>query len=160
MKKKLLFVLATFMLAITLIGCSSGSNEDTEGSDNVIIEFMHTSVEQERIDVIDGLVEKFESEHPNIKVEQVVTEESNLNTKIITLAQSGELPEVVEVGQDYAKVMDKDELIDKDSVSKIIEEVGEETFKMLLNVLSGQTTKNETIKYYSSIDIYTLGPVI
>lgn len=43
---------------------------------------------------------------------------------------------------------------------KSIEEVGEETFKMLLNVLSGQTTKNETIKYYSSIDIYTLGPVI
>ena len=43
---------------------------------------------------------------------------------------------------------------------KSIEEVGEETFKMLLNVLSGQTTKNETIKYYNSIDIYTFGPVI
>lgn len=43
---------------------------------------------------------------------------------------------------------------------KSIEEVGEETFKMLINVLSGQTTKNETIKYYNSIDIYTLGPVI
>lgn len=43
---------------------------------------------------------------------------------------------------------------------KSIEEVGEETLKMLINVLSGQTTKNETIKYYNSIDIYTLGPVI
>lgn len=43
---------------------------------------------------------------------------------------------------------------------KSIEEVGEEAFKMLINVLSGQTTKNETIKYYNSIDIYTLGPVI
>ena len=46
------------------------------------------------------------------------------------------------------------------SGEKSIEEVGEETFEMLLNVLSGQTTKNETIKYYNSIDIYTLGPVI
>jgi altronate dehydratase large subunit len=43
---------------------------------------------------------------------------------------------------------------------KSIEEVGEETFKMLINVLSGQRTKNETIKYYNSIDIYTLGPII
>ena len=43
---------------------------------------------------------------------------------------------------------------------KSIEEVGEETFDMLIRVLSGETTKNETLKYYSSIDIFTLGPVI
>lgn len=128
MKKRLLGIFLVFLLAITLIACSSGGKEDAKGNNDVTIEFMHTSVEQERIDVIDGLIEKFEAEHPNIKVEQVVTEESNLNTKIITLAQSGQLPEVVEVGQDYAKVMDKDELIDKDSVSKIIEDVGEEFY--------------------------------
>lgn len=43
---------------------------------------------------------------------------------------------------------------------KTIEEVGEEAFALLLRVLSGQTTKNETIKYFNSIDIYTLGPII
>lgn len=43
---------------------------------------------------------------------------------------------------------------------KTIEEVGEEAFALLLEVLSGRTTKNETIKYFNSIDIYTLGPVI
>jgi len=43
---------------------------------------------------------------------------------------------------------------------KSIEEVGEESFEKMLRTLSGETTKNETIKYYSSIDIYTLGPVI
>src|SRR5699024_4133717 len=43
---------------------------------------------------------------------------------------------------------------------KSIEEVGEDAFKKLLNVLSGETTKNETIKYHASVDIYTLGPVI
>lgn len=41
-----------------------------------------------------------------------------------------------------------------------IEEVGEETFKKLLNVLSGEQTKGETIKYSKSMDIYTMGPVI
>lgn len=128
MKKRLLIISSVFLLAMTLIGCSGDGNEDSEGNDDVTIEFMHTFVEQERIDVIDGLIEKFEAEHPNINVEQVITEESNLNTKIITLAQSGELPEVVEVGQDYAKVMDKDELIDKDVVGEIIQDIGEDFY--------------------------------
>ncbi len=43
---------------------------------------------------------------------------------------------------------------------KSIEEVGEAAFNKMIKVLSGETTKNETIKYYSSIDIYTLGPVL
>lgn len=43
---------------------------------------------------------------------------------------------------------------------KSIEEVGEEAFALMLEVLSGRMTKNETIKYFGSIDIHTLGPVI
>lgn len=43
---------------------------------------------------------------------------------------------------------------------KTIEEVGEEAFAMLLNVLSGQMTKNEALNYFSTMDIYCLGPVI
>ena len=43
---------------------------------------------------------------------------------------------------------------------KTIDQVGEEAFALLLEVLSGKMTKNETIKYFSSIDIHTLGPVI
>ncbi|MPM93390.1 (2R)-sulfolactate sulfo-lyase subunit beta [bioreactor metagenome] len=43
---------------------------------------------------------------------------------------------------------------------KSIEEVGEEAFAHVLRVLSGEETKNEIIRYFNSIDIYTLGPVI
>lgn len=43
---------------------------------------------------------------------------------------------------------------------KSIEEVGEETFRAVLALLSGRQTKNETLGYHSSMDIYTLGPVI
>ncbi len=43
---------------------------------------------------------------------------------------------------------------------KTIEEVGEETFAKLLRVLNGEMTRNESIKYFNSIDIHTLGPVI
>ena len=43
---------------------------------------------------------------------------------------------------------------------KSIEEVGEEAFSMLLDVLSGKMTKNEALGYYGSMDIFCLGPVI
>ena len=43
---------------------------------------------------------------------------------------------------------------------KSIEEVGEEAFALLLDTLNGTLTKNEAIRYFSAIDIHTLGPVI
>lgn len=43
---------------------------------------------------------------------------------------------------------------------KTIEEVGEEAFQKLLRVLGGEMTKNEAVKYFTSIDIHCLGPVI
>ena len=41
-----------------------------------------------------------------------------------------------------------------------IEQVGEEAFAAIPKLLSGRQTKNETLCYHSSIDIYTMGPVI
>ena len=41
-----------------------------------------------------------------------------------------------------------------------IEEVGEEVFRQLVRVASGETTKGESIKYTKSMDFYCLGPVI
>src|SRR3954462_12127963 len=89
---------------------------------------MHSSVEQERLAVIDKLVAKFEKENPDIKIKQVPVEEDSYNTKIVTLASAGKLPAVLEVGQDYAKVMDKDQLIDKGSVKTVLGKAGKENF--------------------------------
>lgn len=41
-----------------------------------------------------------------------------------------------------------------------IEEVGEEAFSLMLQVLSGQMTKNEALCYFGSMDVFCLGPVI
>lgn len=43
---------------------------------------------------------------------------------------------------------------------KTIEEVGEEAFALLLQVLNGRMTKNEALNYFATMDIYCLGPVI
>ena len=47
-----------------------------------------------------------------------------------------------------------------DEGKKSIDEVGEEAFALLLEVLNGRMTNNEALGYYGSMDIFCLGPVI
>lgn len=125
MVKKSVSLVVILLLMVALTACGGKKQGATE---KTTIEFMHSSVEQERLAVINKLVAKFEKENPDIKIKQVPVEEDSYNTKIVTLASSGKLPAVLEVGQDYAKVMDKDELIDQGSVKKIIGNVGETNY--------------------------------
>jgi multiple sugar transport system substrate-binding protein len=128
MIKKGFYVFMMLLVVAALTACAGGGDEKEGGNGKTTIEFMHSSVEQERLAVIDELVAKFEKENPDIKIKQVPVEEDAYNTKIVTLANAGKLPAVLEVGQDYAKVMDKDELIDKESVKTVLGKAGEENF--------------------------------
>lgn len=119
------FGTALAVLALTLGACGGGSAKDDE---KTTIEFMHSSVEQDRLKVIDKLVADFEKENPDIKVKQMPVEEDAYNTKVVTLARSNKLPGVIEVSQDFAKVMDKDELIDQKAVGNVMKKVGEDKY--------------------------------
>ncbi|MDU6923981.1 ABC transporter substrate-binding protein [Franconibacter helveticus] len=115
-------VLLSALVACTLI---SGCKEEDK---TTTIEFMHSSVEQERQAVINQLIARFEKENPGIKIKPVPVEEDAYNTKVTTLARSGALPEVIEISHDYAKVMDKEQLIDREAIQQVIADVGEERF--------------------------------
>ncbi|TDN54403.1 carbohydrate ABC transporter substrate-binding protein (CUT1 family) [Buttiauxella sp. JUb87] len=122
MKTKKAVLLTALVAAALLSGCKQ------DDSEQVTIEFMHSSVEQERQAVITKLIARFSEENPQIIVKQVPVEEDAYNTKVITLARSGALPEVIEVSHDYAKVMDKEQLIDRDAIKTVISGVGESSF--------------------------------
>ncbi|WP_375088248.1 ABC transporter substrate-binding protein [Peribacillus sp. RS7] len=126
MKFKILILVFILVLSMTLSAC--GGNEKAGEEAKTTIEFMHSSVEQERLAVVNKLVKKFEKENPTIKIKQVPVQEDSYNTKIITLASAGKLPAVLEVGQDYAKVMDKEQLIDKEAVSNTLDKAGKKDF--------------------------------
>ena len=121
----MIFGTALAVLALTLGACGGGSAKDDE---KTTIEFMHSSVEQDRLKVIDKLVADFEKENSDIKVKQMPVEEDAYNTKVVTLARSNKLPGVIEVSQDFAKVMDKDELIDQKAVGNVMKKVGEDNY--------------------------------
>lgn len=117
----------TVLLSLcTAVALLSGCKQDE--TQQVTIEFMHSAVEQERQAVISQLIDRFQKENPEIVVKQVPVEEDAYNTKIITLARSGSLPDVVEVSHDYAKVMDKEQLIDHNAVKTLIDTLGEDAF--------------------------------
>lgn len=123
--KKMILGAAVGLLALTLGACGGGNSSD---SDKVTVEFMHSSVEQDRLKVINKLVAAFEKENPDIEIKQIPVEEDAYNTKVVTLARSNKLPGVIEVSQDFAKVMDKDELIDQAAVGKVMNTVGEDNY--------------------------------
>ncbi|EOC1327203.1 carbohydrate ABC transporter substrate-binding protein [Cronobacter dublinensis] len=118
----------TGVLISALVACAlmSGCNDDKK--DRVTIEFMHSSVEQERQAVITQLIARFEKANPDITVKQVPVEEDAYNTKVTTLARSGALPEVIEISHDYAKVMDKEQLLDREAIKAAVAQVGEQQF--------------------------------
>lgn len=119
--------MANAVLATALVSCAliSGCRDDNK---TVTIEFMHSSVEQERQAVITKLIERFEKENPGIVVKPVPVEEDAYNTKVITLARTGALPAVMEVSHDYAKVLDKEQLLDRGAIAKAIGDIGEDQF--------------------------------
>ncbi|QMI05289.1 ABC transporter substrate-binding protein [Citrobacter sp. RHB25-C09] len=116
------------VLLSALVSCALISGCKDDKATHVSIEFIHSSVEQERQAVITTLIERFEKANPDITVKQVPVEEDAYNTKVITLARSGSLPEVIETSHDYAKVMDKEQLIDRNAVTNVIQAVGENAF--------------------------------
>ncbi|KKD50494.1 sugar ABC transporter substrate-binding protein [Listeria seeligeri] len=126
MKKKGVGLLVVVLVLSAVLAACGGKSASSD--EKVTIEFMHSSVEKERLDVIKKLIADFEKENPNIKVKQIPVEEDAFNTKVVTLARSGKLPEVMEVSQDFAKVMDKDELIDQDAIKEVIKSVGEDSY--------------------------------
>lgn len=145
----------TIILLISLAACGNATNNkasttnsdggNSSGNSKVTIQFMTSSVEQARIAVIKKLISKFEAANPNITVKPVPVQENEYNTKIITLAHAGKLPAVIEVGQDYAKVMDKDQLIDKQAVNTTLKTIGTDNFyNGALRLLKTQDGKNYT----------------
>lgn len=129
------------VLISALVSCAllTGCKDDKKSQ--VTIEFMHSSVEQERQAVITRLIEKFEKENPGITVKQVPVEEDAYNTKVITLARTGALPEVIEVSHDYAKVMDKEQLLDRAAISDAINAVPGLRLPAACCVIAGSTSR-------------------
>lgn len=146
MKKKIVSLLLAAAVVAGLAGCqskedtsdnNSGSTTESESNESdsddaeaetVKIQFMHQQVEQERQDVVQSLIDKFQDENPGIEVEQIPVNEDDYDSKIVALGGSGELPAVVEYSQDQAKTSVTNQFTNTAVVDEIIKEKGEDQF--------------------------------
>lgn len=134
MKKKIVSVLLVMAMAATaLTGCGGGSKSDSadggSGSGKKVkIQFMHQQVEQERQDVVKGIIEEFQTANPDIEVEPIPVNEDDYDSKIVALGGSGELPAIIEYSQDQAKTSVANEFTNLDAVKEVIDGKGEDAF--------------------------------
>ena len=134
MKKKLLSVLLIMAMAASLVvGCGNKEEASSEEGGEVKIQFMHMQVEQERLDVVQALIDKFQEENPGIIVESVPVNEDDYDSKITALGGSGELPAVVEYSQDQAKASVANQFTDTDANKAVIEEFGRKLLRRCIN---------------------------
>lgn len=107
-----LMILITGIIFLTACGKKDDTGTTETGAaagGQVTVEFMHSMVEQERLDQINEIIAEFEKENPDIKIKQIPVDEDSYQTKVTTLGSSGKLPAIIEVSNDYAKVMAKNE---------------------------------------------------
>ncbi|MCU0488137.1 MAG: extracellular solute-binding protein [Anaerolineales bacterium] len=128
-KRFTLFVLL-MIAALVLSACGGAATEEAapQAAAEVKITFMHQQVEQERQAVIAEIIADFQAKNPGITVEQVPVNEDDYDTKVATLAGSGQLPAIVEFSADQAKANAKSELTNFDAVDRVIAAKGESNF--------------------------------
>lgn len=89
--------LLVLMTAVGLLGCGSGARNDGR----VTITFWHSLVQSSR-PALERLIERFEDEHPHIRINaQYVSSGDALAQKLITAVQSGSAPDISWIHSHY-----------------------------------------------------------
>ena len=118
------------------------SEPENEEKNPVTIQFMHSMVQEERQQAIQGLIDKFEEEYDWITVEQVPTDgESTYDTKLTAFAGGG-MPAVIEVNQNRAKWLVGNELADLSAIREVIEAKPGEYYDAILKINTTEDGQN------------------
>lgn len=88
-------IAASFALTLGLTGCSSSDADDSQGA--VKLQMVESLTNPARTELIRGLLQDFEKEHPNIKVELISPPTEQADQKIQQMLQSGSGVDVLEV---------------------------------------------------------------
>ncbi|MBN1519319.1 MAG: extracellular solute-binding protein [Spirochaetales bacterium] len=112
------------VLAVLALGVSCAKK--AEGP--TTFEFMHTYVEEDRQQVIQGLIDAFQAERSDIVVKQVPVSEDAFWTRITTLMQGAKLPALIDVSVDQARLLAASDVVDTAACSRVVNDVGPGSF--------------------------------
>ncbi|WP_121743625.1 ABC transporter substrate-binding protein [Natronorubrum halophilum] len=109
------------MLAGGLAGCMGGGGDDDATT------YWTTQVEQDRQEVIKGLIESYESEGDGT-IDMVSVEEGDLPTQISSATASGTLPAFGEWGLDPMQNLGSEDLLSTESAESVVDSIGRDDF--------------------------------
>lgn len=137
-------ILAVSMLA----GCAQGApsaetggnskeSRNTDTQETVTIELMHDEAEEDRIKVIQEIIDAFMKENPGIMVKQLPVSEDGFETKVKTLISGGEMPALVASSASLMQMLDEEEMINTTANKEVVEEFGRDKFyEQILQMLN------------------------
>lgn len=113
MKRTNTMIKSTFLGILIILSLSCGGREDTRDG-KITIRFWHSFVSS-TVPALNDLIEKFESEHPDVKIlAQYVPTGDALMQKLITAVQSNTAPDISWIHSDYLQ-----DLVAADAIFKM-----------------------------------------
>ena len=160
--KRWLAIMLAATMVLGMAGCGNGaagqegdttpastaSEETKQGSDvseekkPVTIQFMHSMIEEERIQVIQGLIDEFQKENSWITVEQVPTDGDSVYDTKLTAFAGGGMPAVIEVNQNRAKWLVNNDFTDMEAVREVIESKTDDYYPAILKINTSEDGQN------------------
>ena len=133
--KKIIVALLALCMVLPMMACNGNQSENTQNQNEatdaepVTISLLHSESAEERVAVIEGIMDSFMDENPNIAVELIAVPEDDIGTRITAMAQAGNLPEILNVGETDAMFLATNDLVDYEAMGRVVETIGgEEVF--------------------------------
>ena len=90
------------------------------------VEFWTTQTEEDRVEVISSLIESFEAQQDEYRIELVTVQENDIPTKLASGMAAGRLPQMVEIGAENILKLGAEGMIDKNVVADVVSRIGED----------------------------------
>lgn len=119
--RKNTIVTATFLLLFVFIMSSTAAAQTT-------IEFWSTQTEEERVEAINELIDRFEDENSDYSIDLVTVQEDDIPTRLSSGMAAGKLPDIIEVGAENIMSLGKEGTLDSEIVGEVVESIGEDNF--------------------------------
>ena len=117
--------------------------------EKTVVEFWTTDHEVERVEVYEGIAERFMAEHPDIDVRIVVIEEGQVSMRMATALAANRLPDISRMGIERVAAFAADGILDEDAAEAVIASIGEDDFRAgpLAMVTNPATGKRAAVPY-------------
>ncbi|WP_165842154.1 ABC transporter substrate-binding protein [Paenibacillus xerothermodurans] len=129
MKRTFSLSLVTCLSFSLFAGCaSSGADSDEANNGVVTIQYWHTQTEEERVAQLKSIIKTFETQNPNIRVEQVPVPEEDFPSRVSAALGADRLPAMIEGGIDQMLFLGSELVTDNALHEAVIDEIGKDTF--------------------------------